>query len=79
MPTTCSRRATTGERLRQNANLLYWYKQLYDQIFAGMPGLRDKQILEIGSGTSPLKLFYPSGRDLGCPGSGLSGSCVRLP
>ena len=47
------------ERLRQNGNLLYWYKQLYDQIFAGMPGLRDKQILEIGSGTSPLKLYYP--------------------
>jgi SAM-dependent methyltransferase len=47
-------------RLRQNANLLYWYKQLYDQIFSPMPGLKDKQILEIGSGTSPLKLFYPS-------------------
>jgi len=47
-------------RLRKNANLLYWYKRLYDQIFSPMPGLADKQILEIGSGTSPLKLFYPS-------------------
>jgi SAM-dependent methyltransferase len=48
------------ERLRANANLLFWYKQLYDQIFSEMPDLGDKQILEIGSGTSPLKLFYPS-------------------
>src|SRR3954466_7168198 len=48
------------ERLRANANLLFWYKQLYDQIFSDMPGLAARQILEIGSGTSPLKLFYPS-------------------
>jgi SAM-dependent methyltransferase len=47
------------ERLRRNANLLYWYEELYRQIFTRIPNLESKQILEIGSGTSPLKLFYP--------------------
>ena len=45
------------ERLRRNENLLYWYRRLYCQVFAG--GLEGKRVLEIGSGTSPLKLFYP--------------------
>lgn len=47
------------ERLRGNVNLLYWYRRLYGQIFSGPRGLEGKRVLEIGSGTSPLKLFYP--------------------
>lgn len=46
-------------RLRDNSNLLYWYAQLYRDVF-GSPGeVAGKFILEIGSGTSPLKLFFP--------------------
>jgi SAM-dependent methyltransferase len=45
------------ERLRGNGNLLYWYRRLYGQVFPA--GLEGKRVLEIGSGTSPLKLLYP--------------------
>lgn len=45
------------ERLRGNANLLYWYRRLYGQVFPS--GLEGRRVLEIGSGTSPLKLFCP--------------------
>lgn len=48
------------ERLKINVNLLYWYGQLYFELFAKIPDLDNKCILEIGSGTSPLKLFYPN-------------------
>jgi SAM-dependent methyltransferase len=41
-----------------NYNLLFWYKQLYAQQFNCFPDIFEKQILEIGSGTSPLKIFY---------------------
>ena len=41
-----------------NKNLLYWYKQLYSEQFKGFPDFSQKNILEVGSGTSPLKLFY---------------------
>ena len=47
------------ERLKCNKNLLYWYGQLYYKLFHEIPELKAKRILEIGSGTSPLKLFYP--------------------
>lgn len=46
-------------RLKRNDNLLYWYGQLYKDLFAQIPDLRSKRILEVGSGTSPLKLFFP--------------------
>lgn len=46
-------------RLRDNANLLYWYEQLYKDVFGPIADLSSKSIFEIGSGTSPLKLFYP--------------------
>ncbi|WP_105401616.1 bifunctional 2-polyprenyl-6-hydroxyphenol methylase/3-demethylubiquinol 3-O-methyltransferase UbiG [Neorhizobium sp. T7_12] len=48
------------ERLRSNPNLLYWYEQLYRYQFAHEPGLDSAKILEIGSGTSPLKQFVPN-------------------
>jgi SAM-dependent methyltransferase len=47
-------------RLDANKNLLFWYRELYrDQLkdFADPAAL---SILEIGSGTSPLKRFLPS-------------------
>jgi SAM-dependent methyltransferase len=47
------------KRLRGNSNLLYWYEQLYRDVFGSVADLKSKSILEIGSGTSPLKLFYP--------------------
>lgn len=48
------------ENLRRNAGLLYWYEQLYIHQFASISDVSEKRILEIGSGTSPLKRFYPS-------------------
>lgn len=46
-------------KLSKNKNLLYWYEQLYAEMFAGIENITTKKILEIGSGTSPLKFFYP--------------------
>lgn len=48
------------ERLSGNANLLYWYKKLYEYQFKETYDLDTKKVLEIGSGTSPLKRFYPN-------------------
>lgn len=48
------------ERLSGNPNLLYWYKRLYEYQFKETPDLDCKRVLEIGSGTSPLKRFYPN-------------------
>lgn len=48
------------ERLRHNRNLLYWYQNLYRDQFAQSGDIAAKTVLEIGSGTSPLKLFYPT-------------------
>lgn len=45
--------------LRDNSNLLYWYEQLYREVLGSAEDVAGKAILEIGSGTSPLKLFYP--------------------
>jgi SAM-dependent methyltransferase len=47
------------ERLRSNANLLYWYENLYKAILGAEREFSDEKILEIGSGTSPLKMFRP--------------------
>jgi len=52
------RTRSNRERLRRNVNLLYWYRRLYAQVFPDPPGLGGKRVLEIGSGTSPLKLFH---------------------
>lgn len=48
------------ERLRRNSNLIYWYRQLYCDIFNFDPDIATRNILEIGSGTSPLKMFLPN-------------------
>jgi SAM-dependent methyltransferase len=45
-------------KLNANANLLYWYRQLYHEQFAGLDDITALRILEIGSGVSPLKRFY---------------------
>jgi SAM-dependent methyltransferase len=48
------------ERLSSNANLMYWYERLYTQLFGDDPKFATKRVLEIGSGTSPLKRFFPT-------------------
>jgi SAM-dependent methyltransferase len=56
-------RATTlrnRARLRENRNLLFWYRELYRDQFKVLLEVDKLSILEIGSGTSPLKLFYPN-------------------
>jgi len=46
-------------KLSGNKNLLLWYEHLFSFQFEGkdVSGL---DILEVGSGTSPLKIFYPN-------------------
>ncbi len=44
-------------RLGANKNLLFWYRELYRDQFKDFPNLAELSILEIGSGTSPLKQF----------------------
>lgn len=51
---------TNRERLRSNRNLMFWYEQLYRELFREIPDIGDKAVLEIGSGTSPLKHFLPN-------------------
>ncbi len=46
------------ERLAQNRNLLFWYRELYQDQFRDLPAPETLSILEIGSGTSPLKQFH---------------------
>ncbi len=46
------------DRLQRNPNLLFWYRNLYECQFRDVGDISGKVILEIGSGTSPLKLFY---------------------
>jgi SAM-dependent methyltransferase len=46
------------ERLAQNRNLLFWYGELYQDQFRDLPAPETLSILEIGSGTSPLKQFH---------------------
>ena len=45
-------------RLLKNRNLLFWYERLFEFQFFGIDDIRGKRLLEIGSGTSPLKFFY---------------------
>jgi hypothetical protein len=47
-------------RLRANQNLLFWYHELYRDQFKGFPDPAALSILEVGSGTSPLKQFLSS-------------------
>jgi SAM-dependent methyltransferase len=44
-------------RLRQNANLMHWYQELYRELFTSDPDISRKRVLEIGSGASPLSNF----------------------
>ena len=48
------------ERLNENVNLLYWYKQLYREQFRVLRHPERLTILEIGSGVSPLSRFHPN-------------------
>ena len=43
------------ERLNANHNLLFWYRELYRDQFNGFPDPLTLSVLEVGSGTSPLK------------------------
>jgi hypothetical protein len=47
-------------RLGANKNLLFWYDQLYRDQFKDFPNPAALSILEVGSGTSPLKQFLPN-------------------
>jgi len=44
-------------RLGANKNLLFWYRQLYRDQFKNISNPSALSILEVGSGTSPLKQF----------------------
>src|ERR1700687_3130938 len=44
-------------RLGANKNLLFWYRELYRDQFKDFADPATLSILEIGSGTSPLKQF----------------------
>src|SRR5437867_6735827 len=56
------RAATLRKRagLGANRNLLFWYRELYRDQFKDFPDPGALSILEIGSGTSPLKQFLPN-------------------
>ena len=56
------REATLQNRanLEANHNLLHWYRELYREHFEALPDSENVKILEIGSGVSPLKRFYPN-------------------
>jgi hypothetical protein len=47
-------------RLCANKNLLFWYRELYRDQFKDFPNPLTLLILEVGSGTSPLKQFLPN-------------------
>src|SRR5213080_898078 len=47
-------------RLGANKNLLFWYRELYRDQFRDLPNPSALSILEVGSGTSPLKQFLPN-------------------
>jgi SAM-dependent methyltransferase len=50
---------TNRARLFTNRNLLLWYRELYRLMLRSEETGGGRTILEIGSGTSPLKLFFP--------------------
>lgn len=47
-------------RLGTNKNLLFWYRAVYRDQFRDLANPTTLSILEIGSGTSPLKQFIPN-------------------
>jgi hypothetical protein len=47
-------------RLSANKNLLFWYREVYRDQFRDLVNPGTLSILEIGSGTSPLKQFIPN-------------------
>ena len=47
-------------RLNANQNLLFWYRELYREQFKDFAEPALLSILEVGSGTSPLKQFLPN-------------------
>jgi len=47
-------------RLSSNQNLLFWYQELYRDQFKDFAEPASLLILEVGSGTSPLKQFLPN-------------------
>jgi SAM-dependent methyltransferase len=47
-------------RLRNSGNLMYWYQELYSELFTSDLEISRKRVLEIGSGSSPLKIFLNS-------------------
>lgn len=53
---TCRNR----EALFKKKNLLYWYERLYAMLLGAPEAAARSRVLEIGSGMSPLKRFYPS-------------------
>jgi SAM-dependent methyltransferase len=59
---TKDRAATLRNRARlgANKNLLFWYCELYRDQFGDFPNASALSILEVGSGTSPLKQFLPN-------------------
>jgi Methyltransferase domain len=44
-------------RLGANKNLVFWYRELYRDQFRDLPNPQTLSIIEVGSGTSPLKQF----------------------
>lgn len=46
-------------KIKKNKNLLFWYKNLYQTQFSDLIIDKNSRVLEVGSGTSPLKFFYP--------------------
>lgn len=49
-----------SERLLSNRNIMKWYGKLYETMFAQYPNIDDLKVLEVGSGTSPLRKFFPT-------------------
>jgi SAM-dependent methyltransferase len=47
-------------RLGANKNLRFWYRELYRDHFKDLSNPQTLSILEVGSGTSPLKQFLPN-------------------
>ncbi|MCE5250638.1 class I SAM-dependent methyltransferase [bacterium] len=48
------------QKLLNNRNLLYWYQILFETQFKAIMNFSNLNVIEIGSGTSPVKNFYPS-------------------
>jgi SAM-dependent methyltransferase len=53
----CALTLRNHARLGGNQNLLFWYRELYRDQFKGFPDPAALSVLEVGSGTSPLKQF----------------------